>query len=138
MPHTWEEDDWILVSTGWSQDFELKTNLQCDLCDRHIPAFILCEICKNNKESTVQREEEPFEKKEIDKPVYECEICGKKDTIWFSCEFCKKKLCQECKFGDQIVRSGIQCCDEKKNTTNPYGVVRKSHQTLFKEFLALY
>ena len=136
MSHVWEEEDWILVATGGSHDFELQTTLQCDLCDRHIPAFILCETCKHNKRPK-KEEDIMVEEKIKEEVLIECEICGKKESSLFHCEFCEKKLCRECRFGDDVVQTGVKCCQEKERP-KPTFWVHKSHQKLFQEFLSLH
>lgn len=140
-----EELDWIMVFDGF-EEFEIRQNLTCDLCERSIPSFVLCQTCKNAREKN--RPEQP--------PCAGiCRFCEKDVSVLYSCEKCPNKLCMECKFGDDLMPEGVNCCElgkkkeednietkkELESTSSSFGkspAVKPEHLKLFEEFLELH
>jgi hypothetical protein len=145
-----EEEDWIFVVKDYTKE-DYKVDLKCDLCDRNISAFILCDRCKTNQRPITKNPSFHDKKEEKD-----CQECKKKFHSLFPCEFCLEEICVECKFGDDCIQKGKHDCqlskmDETENfsssptesvyssspTTKTFFFSHPSHEKLFQEFLSL-
>lgn len=155
-----DERDWIFVFDG-NEEFEIQRQIQCDLCDKKIPSFILCKDCKKRhrplekNKNSVQKEDESestilfLEKKD------RCDFCERDVQNVIYCKQCHWKLCENCKFGDDLIPEGVNCCEYKKlresiqeeeikekdppsiqSEPKPI-VIPAEHRKLYKEFLEL-
>lgn len=145
-----EEKDWIMVFDGF-EEFEVSHKLKCDLCDRSIPCFVLCQKCKTAQNKMTLQEN-------VRAGI--CQFCEKEVSVLYSCDRCSSQLCFECKLGDETIPGGINCCEvflkteeeqnekeevakiateeeQQKITFGKSPVVKPEHLKLFGEFLEL-
>ena len=40
-----------------------------------------------------------------------CEFCEKRNKLTYKCENCNYILCEDCKYGDNLIPLGVNCCD---------------------------
>lgn len=106
-----EDHAWLLIDEDEDGFLSIKKDACCDICEKKIPILILCKDCKERRQAHVKKH--PKEEQGI------CNFCERTVSLLFCCPNCKWNLCRECKYGDDLIQEGINCCEYKELIKQP-------------------
>jgi hypothetical protein len=107
-----------LVKHNELEELDVSNNMISDIGLRCLKKL---SFCKNIKKIIIEgnygpSEETLYELKELPIQEYmnECDFCEKSVDKLIYCSKCKRKLCVDCKYGDDVTPEGINCCELDK------------------------